>query len=259
MSSAKEKVAFYKRDAYDKLGSSSDTIPAISHKEEIPKARTQKPWLVKKPEILKGLLPDFSLNCRRLTPAPGYIEALTKDHVDCIRTPITRFTETGISRWLMACTGRSPPSSVPRGPIQTSCLPSPSESMARRSEACGIRRASMASRIRTSGWPRWLPEPTLRPRPAWNQPLGNGAALHGKSADFAKGLRKAAREGRVDDLLEYVNAFFAATVLADGCNSWYNGGRPGASIHGIWPGSAAHVTSRDMVGCPGLFLSRAPV
>lgn len=47
MPSAKEKVAFYKRDAYDKLGSSSDPIPTISHKEEIPKARTQKPVSVR--------------------------------------------------------------------------------------------------------------------------------------------------------------------------------------------------------------------
>jgi cation diffusion facilitator CzcD-associated flavoprotein CzcO len=38
----------------------------------------------------------FSPNCRRLTPGPGYLEALTEVNVNFIRTPIERFTKTGI-------------------------------------------------------------------------------------------------------------------------------------------------------------------
>lgn len=69
---------------------------------------------------------------------------------------------------------------------------------------------------------------------------------------YAKFLRKAAREGvrtmvpskrAADEFVEYSDAFFASTVLSDGCSSWYNGGRPGGRIHGIWPGSAGHVTA----------------
>jgi len=36
--------------------------------------------LEKKPELLDKLVPDFSPNCRRLTPGPGYLEALTEDN-----------------------------------------------------------------------------------------------------------------------------------------------------------------------------------
>ena len=42
--------------------------------------------------------------------------------------------------------------------------------------------------------------------------------------------------------MEYSDAFFPTTVLTENCSSWANGGRPGARIHGIWPGSAAHLT-----------------
>jgi hypothetical protein len=68
---------------------------------------------------------------------------------------------------------------------------------------------------------------------------------------FAKVLRKISREGirtivpskkAADDFQEYSTAFFAKTALSDHCSSWYNGGKPGGRIAGVWPGSAAHVT-----------------
>ncbi|EDO00369.1 hypothetical protein SS1G_14239 [Sclerotinia sclerotiorum 1980 UF-70] len=52
--------------------------------------------LKKKPELLDEIVPDFAPNCRRLTPGPGYLEALTEDNVSFIRTPIEKFTEEGI-------------------------------------------------------------------------------------------------------------------------------------------------------------------
>jgi cation diffusion facilitator CzcD-associated flavoprotein CzcO len=52
--------------------------------------------LTAKPELLEQLIPDFSPHCRRLTPGPGYLEALTKDNLSFIRSPIKRFTKTGI-------------------------------------------------------------------------------------------------------------------------------------------------------------------
>lgn len=47
-------------------------------------------------DLLKDILPDFAPNCRRLTPGPGYLEALTADNVKYITTPIEKFTPTGI-------------------------------------------------------------------------------------------------------------------------------------------------------------------
>ena len=47
-------------------------------------------------DLLDSILPDFAPNCRRLTPGPGYLEALTADNVDYMTTPIEKFTRTGI-------------------------------------------------------------------------------------------------------------------------------------------------------------------
>lgn len=70
-------------------------------------------------------------------------------------------------------------------------------------------------------------------------------------AFIAKVLRKVANQNiatikpqkqAADDFVEYCDAFFPRTVLSENCSSWANGGRPGGRIHGMWPGSAAHVT-----------------
>lgn len=52
--------------------------------------------LTDKPELLDQILPDFPPHCRRLTPGPGYLEALTKDNLDFIQTPISHLTKDAI-------------------------------------------------------------------------------------------------------------------------------------------------------------------
>jgi cation diffusion facilitator CzcD-associated flavoprotein CzcO len=47
-------------------------------------------------DLLNKIIPDFAPNCRRLTPGPGYLEALAADNVDYVTTPIAKFTRTGI-------------------------------------------------------------------------------------------------------------------------------------------------------------------
>lgn len=47
-------------------------------------------------ELCKALIPDFSLGCRRLTPAPGYLEAMKDPKVKVTRTGIKRFVKEGI-------------------------------------------------------------------------------------------------------------------------------------------------------------------
>ena len=67
---------------------------------------------------------------------------------------------------------------------------------------------------------------------------------------IARLLRKIASQGirtaqpskaASDDFSAYTEAFFPRTVLSENCSSWSNGRRPGGRIHGLWPGSAAHV------------------
>lgn len=42
-------------------------------------------------ELLAKLIPDFPPNCRRLTPGPGYLEALRAPNVTFVQTPIERY------------------------------------------------------------------------------------------------------------------------------------------------------------------------
>lgn len=42
-------------------------------------------------ELMARLTPEFPPNCRRLTPGPGYLEALKAPNVTLIQTPIERF------------------------------------------------------------------------------------------------------------------------------------------------------------------------
>jgi cation diffusion facilitator CzcD-associated flavoprotein CzcO len=68
--------------------------PNENLREEFKKLMAQR--LRKKPELLDSIVPDFSPNCRRLTPGPGYLEALTEGNVSFIQSPIQSFTEDGI-------------------------------------------------------------------------------------------------------------------------------------------------------------------
>ncbi|GAA5991263.1 hypothetical protein JCM11641_000404, partial [Rhodosporidiobolus odoratus] len=52
--------------------------------------------LASKPHIAKSLIPNFAVGCRRLTPGPGYLEALVAPNCDFISTGIKQITETGI-------------------------------------------------------------------------------------------------------------------------------------------------------------------
>ncbi|KAK5046702.1 hypothetical protein LTR84_007463 [Exophiala bonariae] len=45
---------------------------------------------------LERLTPDYSPGCKRLTPAPGYLEGITGPKVEFIDVPIVRVTENGI-------------------------------------------------------------------------------------------------------------------------------------------------------------------
>lgn len=208
--------------------------------------------LAAKPELLRHLIPDFSPNCRRLTPGPGYLEAISSDNVEYIRTPIRRFTATGIEDAdgrlrevdAVVCATGANVDHVP---------------------AFGVRAHGRDLRevwggdghgfpytylgVATPGFPNLL----FVGGPHGTGP--SGTVPHAAEVQLtyaAKVLRKAAREGvrsmapttrAADDFVEYSDALFATTVLTDRCSSWYNGGRAGGRVHGVWPGSAGHVTA----------------
>ncbi|KAJ4377228.1 hypothetical protein N0V83_000051 [Neocucurbitaria cava] len=206
----------------------------------------------KKPELLDGLIPDFAPNCRRLTPGPGYLESLTEDNVDLVKTPIKRFTATGIETVdgktydfdAIFCATGANTDLVPPFPIKARGVDLNKAWKPEGKWGFPYTYMGMAS----PGFPNlfFLAGPHAT-GPSGTVPQAVETAL----TYFAKVFRKASSQGiksltpskeAADDFIDYCDAFFPTTVLTDNCSSWNNGGIPGQRIHGLWPGSAAHIT-----------------
>jgi cation diffusion facilitator CzcD-associated flavoprotein CzcO len=77
-------------------GSINGDYPCLFPDSPEEKAGTQnirlnmKTKLASQPGLYEALEPGFVPGCRRLTPGPGYLEALTKDNVYFIKTPIAK-------------------------------------------------------------------------------------------------------------------------------------------------------------------------
>lgn len=59
-------------------------------------SQKMKERLAKKPEVYKSLVPEWSPACRRLTPGPGYLNAIVQDNVNFINDGIEKVVEKGI-------------------------------------------------------------------------------------------------------------------------------------------------------------------
>lgn len=211
-----------------------------------------KERLAKKPELIDRLIPEFSPNCRRLTPGPGYLEALSEDNVEYIQTPIKRLTETGIETVdgthrevdaIFCSTGANvdmaPPFSIRANGLDLKTAWKHDGEFGFPYTYFGLASSQFPNLLFVHG-------------PHGTGPSGTVPhSVEVQLTYFAKLLRKVASEGiksiqpsrkAADEFVEYCDAFFLKTVLTDDCSSWYNGARPGARIHGIWPGSAGHVT-----------------
>ncbi|CAJ0543871.1 Ff.00g039680.m01.CDS01 [Fusarium sp. VM40] len=208
--------------------------------------------LEKKPGLAEKMIPDFSPHCRRLTPGPGYLEALTENNLEYIQTPISKFTATGIETVdgahrevdaIFCATGHNvdfaPPFSIRARGVDLKTAWKPGGEIGYPKTYLG-----MAS----AGFPNLFYIGTVHT---------NGIAgtfihsIENQITYYAKVLRKVSSEGiktitpsakAVDDFISYADAYFPTTVMTGNCSSWANGGRPGARIHGAWPGSASHLT-----------------
>lgn len=80
-----------------------NTVHTVAFSDsEVSKASTvmftdsMKEKLAKKPEVANSLIPDYPPVCRRLTPGPGYLEAICEDNVEFIPTAIKEVHADGI-------------------------------------------------------------------------------------------------------------------------------------------------------------------
>ncbi|KAF1941982.1 FAD/NAD(P)-binding domain-containing protein [Clathrospora elynae] len=198
-----------------------------------------------KPEIFEALLPSFSPGCRRLTPGPGYLEALTQPNVSFITSPITRISESAIHTAdgktheidaLVCATGfrSSAPPSFPLTGTNGLPLTKKWETRARTYLSHSI-----------AGFPNLFT--MLGP----NSTIGSGSLttmIESVGDYIIKAIRKiqkdniaamVVKEAREKDFIEYVDAYFGGTVFTEECRSWYKNKGTGEVV-GLWPGSTLH-------------------
>lgn len=204
-----------------------------------------------RPDFVDKLIPDFPPHCRRLTPGPGYLEAITKDNIELITTPIDHFTEDGIVDKegnhrpvdAVICSTGANTDCAPPVPIVSGDFDLAKDWKI--GGKFGFPYSYLG--VGVPGFPNLAF--ILGPNPAGpTGTLVNSAET--QIAYIAKMLRKISSQGiktmtparqAADDFVEYCDAFFPRTNLTKKCSSWSNSGVPGARIHGHWPGSAAHL------------------
>lgn len=203
-----------------------------------------------RPDILETFIPPFAPNCRRHTQGPGYLEAITAPNVTYITTSIERFTTEGIQTQdgivrdvdaIFCATG-----SETHYPLQFTVKAKGQQlrDLWAPDGKPGFPYTYLG--IATPGFPNLL----FMHGPYGISPSGTVPySFETQLTYVAKLLRKVSREGiksvdasaeAANDFTAYADAFFATTVLTDGCRSSYNGGRPESKIFGFWPGSATH-------------------
>jgi len=206
--------------------------------------------LESKPQIFEALLPSFSPGCRRLTPGPGYLEALTQPNVAFITDPITNISENAIHTSdgtthtvdaLVCATGFHTSAPPPFSVTGTNGI-----SLTKHWE----NRATTYLSHSISSFPNMFT--MLGP----NAAIGSGSLtmmIESVGDYVAKAIRKLQKDNvasmvvkreREEDFTEYVDAYFEGTVFSEECNSWYKnklqGGARRNEVVGLWPGSTQH-------------------
>merc|ERR1712093_575625 len=206
--------------------------------------------LAAKPHIAKAFIPNFAVGCRRLTPGPGYLEALVEPNVDFISTGIKRITETGIETVdgqhreydTIVCATGFDTTFTPRIPIIG-------------------RNGTNVQHLWGDKYPypsHYLSMAIGPDHPNFfvingpNSSLGSGSllVLFEKEVDYIvdsidKMLREnittmAVKQEAVDDWMEYTHEYFKGTVFSTKCRSWYKRGLEEGPVCALWPGSALH-------------------
>ncbi|KAF2963522.1 hypothetical protein GQX73_g10042 [Xylaria multiplex] len=203
--------------------------------------------LALKPAIAEFLIPSFGIGCRRATPGPGYLEALTESNVDFITDEIAAVTSNGVK----LVSGREVPLDV------LVCATGFQTSKAPPFTVTGQGGLTLAERftpfpeaylsLAVDSFPNFFM--MLGP----NSAIGSGSLtkiLEAEGDYIVKCIRKLQKEDyatmtvkstRVRDWREYCHAYFKNTVYTDKCNSWYKSdGGKGDRIIGLWPGSTLH-------------------
>jgi len=207
-------------------------------------AKDMRRRLHKKSEVADRLIPDFPPLCKRLTPGPGYLEALVVDNVNVVLDRISHVDATGITTVdgthravdaIITATGfntsfRSGFPIYGRGGVQL--------------QERNTTRAETYLGVAVDGFPNFFH--ALGP----NSGLGNGnlVLVIESVADYigqvleklSKGNVKTIEPRRecVENFANYCDAFFRRTVFSADCGSWYKSAN--GRVTALWPGSSIH-------------------
>ena len=202
--------------------------------------------LAKKPQIMKALEPTFPPGCRRLTPGPGYLEALVEENVEFINTKIKRIVPKGIETVdgkvreidiLICATGfdttlRQPTPILGEGGISLDDVWNPIPEC-----YFGIFPPKMPNHFRFLG-------PNGGP--------GTGSLIHLVECAceyMIKCVQKLQREyiksmvvsKRANDLFSsHLDRYFTKTIYTQPCKSWMKRGKEDGRVVTLWPGSCIH-------------------
>ncbi|EGP86307.1 unnamed protein product [Zymoseptoria tritici ST99CH_1A5] len=202
-------------------------------------------------ELIKRLVPDYEVGCRRITPGEGYLEALQSDNVHKHFEPIVRFTESGII-------SQPAPDSEP----QTTeldvviCATGFDVSFKPAWTMKGLHGADLKEIWKDDSEAFlgiFAPEmPNYFTATGPNTPTGVGSifGMIDATAEYIlKWCSKIAGEGiksvtvKPDVLREfndYSQAFLQRTVWSGGCKSWYRNAAAGDKVRAMYPGSLIH-------------------
>ncbi|KAG4413121.1 hypothetical protein IFR04_013738 [Cadophora malorum] len=204
-------------------------------------------------DLLVKVEPDFSPSCRRLTPGPGYLEALAQPNVEYVTTAIAGLTKAGNRTTdgqvrnvdAVICCTRSEKSFASPFPVVNR----------------GVNLASAWKAGGSIGYPitylgiAALGFPNLFFVNGPNAASATGTlpfATENQLTFIARILRKVQRQGirtvtssiqTTENFRAYHEAYFLKTVISEECSSWFNGGIKGGRVIANWPGSGLHANN----------------
>jgi cation diffusion facilitator CzcD-associated flavoprotein CzcO len=205
-------------------------------------AQNMKRRLARKPEMIDQLLPSFPPACRRLTPGPGYLEALTDDKVDLISTAIAEIDGEGIRTTdgkhrpvdVIVCATGFDTTFTPRFPI----IGRNGVSLADKWKEIPENYISVA----TDGFPNYFI--CLGPNAALGE--GNLLFLIEKEIDYMTACvakmqhdnirSMTPRREAVERFTKHCEQYFSRTIFSAKCRSWYKGGSEDGRVMALWPG-----------------------
>ncbi|KAI1773983.1 FAD/NAD(P)-binding domain-containing protein [Hypoxylon cercidicola] len=196
--------------------------------------------------LCKILIPQYPMGCRRVTPAPGYLEALRAPNTEVITEGIARVVPEGIELEsgqvvkldAILCATGFDNSFAPRFPL-----------VGRRGNVQDIMKAGTAKgymSLALAGVPNYFT--FLGP----NAPIGHGSVFTASehvARYMARVMIKCQTEGikavvpsdaAVDDYNAHVAALMPRTAWAAPCKSWFKGGTEDGPVTALHPGSRFH-------------------